>query len=204
MTRKVLANSRGIVGLAQALLGLVLVIAFVLAINALFASRSSRPANQTDPKIVWVEYTDPVAGLSFKYPEEWQLADLEPGRSARLINSSSSYYRGIEFIIDKNPMRLPPRDFVTERLSDAYGAVLPSTLRIEAHETANISGIKVSGYPQGILTTVVVAYGETMVRISLIEGGEVGGAEASSFPTAQEDERVFFQILDTLVVSSPR
>jgi hypothetical protein len=216
MIRKFHSAIAGISGFIQILLGLALLVAFVFFLSSLLASRTSQTVSQPewpssqqlsstptatvhiDRIAGWHTYTDPVTGLSFKYPENWRTAEVEPGQSARIINTSAQYYRAIELLIEDNPKQLPPRDFTIQRLEKAYGGRLPSTVCFEPYEGVNISGVRVTGFPEGILTAVIVPHGQETFRFTLIEGGEIGGAPASSFPTAREDEQVLFQILDTV------
>ncbi len=97
MTRKTFSTSKGIVSFAQALIGLVLLVAFILVLNALLASRGfhtagrsgnidSQPPSSTLPVHMdegkspddslytsWKLYKDPVYSYTFRYPSNWYL-----------------------------------------------------------------------------------------------------------------------------------
>jgi hypothetical protein len=173
---------------------------------ASFQSISITPTTiRVDVTVGWRVYTDPYLGFSFKYPPDWKITpDGKPGQDVTLINPNSPYYRGIELSIEDNPKQLAASDFILAGLSEAHNGKLPSTVYDEPFKATNISGTKIAGLPptEGVLTIFVANHKEKILRCSLIEGGAVGGADTSSFPTAQEDEKIFFQILNTLKFSS--
>jgi len=88
--RKVLANSKGISGFIQVVVGLVLIMALAIALNALFTFRNLQNTNQlqqpisqsvsptpatdvsqADPTVGWETYTDTTLGFSIKHPPLW-------------------------------------------------------------------------------------------------------------------------------------
>lgn len=90
MSRKFLSNSRGIISFVQAFVGLALLIALFVVLNAFFSSRSfqttsqpQRPVSQSPspthisgidqsgPRTGWTDYTNSTLGYSMKYPSNW-------------------------------------------------------------------------------------------------------------------------------------
>ncbi len=224
--RKVRPGLRNIFGFAHPLvfLGFVLLLFLAVVINNALASRDDikatiQPKSQSQihpTRIVtnnqdyhqdvlieeWETYVDTTAEFSFKYPDDWRITEVRNGQSVRLLNDTSPYYRGIEFIVDQNPLLLSTDAFSEENLEKIYGTELSSKLHFEKFQTTDLSGTKATGFPEGISVTYFISNNKNMLRVSLIEGGEIGGGDPSNFPKTKEDEQLLLQIINTIEFNS--
>ena len=56
----------------------------------------------------WPTYSDPVSGLSFQYPPEWEIFESKPGIFVRFLHDERGHF--IHFTIRENLDNLSPRE----------------------------------------------------------------------------------------------
>ena len=148
---------------------------------------------------IWNTDTDSLEELSFKYPKEWKITYVEPGRIVSLNSWFLPYNRDIEIAIEDNPNHLSIQDFLLQDLGNFLNEELLSGIQVEPFTGKTISGIKTVEIPEGIsniLEVFIARYRDKILEITLLSGGEIGGKVG--VPVAQEDERVFLQIIDSI------
>lgn len=143
MNRRTFHNSRGIIGLAQALVGLGLLVVLAVALNAVFASRGSQPAGepqqptlqppvsstpetdtgQATSVVAWKEYSNSKDGYAIKYPDGWHLNEIssiitsyDPNEAPGRSGIPSTEIK-VWIIVNDNENRLSTEEWVEEHLS---------------------------------------------------------------------------------------
>ena len=124
MMKKSFINSKSVSSFGQALVGLVLLVALAIALNALFASRSFQTASQpqqpafqslsptlasdtsqADPTAGWKEFQGNAYNIRFQYPSDYFFTEMEsikPTDAQTIIVFAPEKYRS--FLAPQAPM----------------------------------------------------------------------------------------------------
>ena len=206
------------VALSLVLVGIAAIIGLGILFNIVLASRPSNsndslqdtyssfssPSNISSSSESSKSYIDSVTGLSFQFPADWDLAERIPGQSVRIVNPESSYYRGIELLMEENLTLQSSNEIDTQWLETKYGKNLAGLINMETFYTSKTNGTRLSGLSQqGIHAVYILKNNRFILTVSLIEGGGIGGGDSNDFPTANDDEQVMMSILETIEFSKP-
>ena len=145
----------------------------------------------------WILFYDWEVGYSLYYPPDWHrfIPEHTNPKGLRLWKEAD-YHREISMDSIGEVANIGEINaFVVER---AKNSVYKD--RLNNREVVKVGSKDAILYKEpngGVMDIIYFSIGKSILSVSLELGGEHGGGVPSLLPTAQEDEKVFFQILKT-------
>lgn len=155
----------------------------------------------------WPIYTDPVSGLSFQYPSNWEIFEPRPGEFELKAGEFVEFLqdeRGhfIHFSIRENPDDLSPLEYLVDEILRSRIKLTRSTLLPEVRQFSGngFNGVVYQEKDSNVKTRIMVKYAGMTIRIVIVIRGEIGGSPPPSSDYNSTEQEVF-KLIGSLQVS---
>ena len=151
----------------------------------------------------WLTYTDPVLGVSFQYPPDWEILESEPGVFVKFLQDERGHF--ISFSTPDNPNNLLPFEYLIEEILQ-YRTSLTKTLLLSEVKRFSGNGFDGAVYQErdsNVVTRTIINYEGMTIRLYLRIRGEIGWGTAPSSDYNSTEQEIL-KLINSLQISGTK